>query len=156
MKKSHPCDLPGCGQVRNGQRHTGLDADHDYIAPAKAGFGARGSTLRGRSERPERVKRYEGGQEAMQRHREAVPYCEAAAYGLTTPCGTGPIQGKIDQQHVIPRGAGGGRDYKKLISLCHQHHMWTEEHRTEAREMGLSEPAPIPEKVVQRRIRKWK
>jgi hypothetical protein len=75
MKKSHPCDLPGCGQVRNGQRHTGLDADHDYIAPAKAGFGARGSTLRGRSERPERVKRYEGGQEAMQRHREAVPYC---------------------------------------------------------------------------------
>jgi hypothetical protein len=155
MKKSHPCDLPGCGQVRNGQRHTGLDADHDYIAPAKEGFGARGSTLRGRSERPERVKRYEGGQEAMQRHREAVPYCEAPGAGIESACGTGP-DAILEQSHVIGKGMGGGKDYKEFKSLCRKHHRELDTDRATFRAAGLSKPAPIPEKVVQRRIRKWK
>lgn len=138
-----------CGQRQHGHLH--VTGDHDYTPPPAE---RKKPKPLGLSTKPHRVQRRQEGLQAMQEHREAVRYCQAREYGLDTPCGVGPIEGKIDQQHIIARGAGGGKDYGKLASLCHAHHMWIEGNRKVARELGLNERAPVPEKVVERpRIR---
>lgn len=158
MKKPAPClweDADGpCGQSRNGPRHYGHDADHDYLGEPKAGFGQQRATLRPRSERPNRVQRYQESQQGMQAHREAVRYCEGPSYGLSTPCGRGP-DGTLEQSHTIVRGMGGGRDYGILATLCRKHHREVDEDRATARAAGLSIRAPVPDKVVPRRGSSW-
>mgnify|MGYP006893414344 CR=1 FL=1 len=135
--------------------HVGYgEGKHDYVAPAKEGFGARGSTLRGRSERPERVKRYEDGVSEAVAHHKRVKECEAPAHGITTPC-----RGRLQHSHRIGKGLGGGKDYAasdgECDMLCEQHHIEIDTRRAEMRAAGLSKRAPIPDKVVPRRIRKW-
>ena len=137
---------------KNAAVHVGYgEGKHDYVAPERESFGARGSTLRGRSERPGRVKRYKDGQEAMQRHREAVPYCEAPGAGIESPCGTG-LDAILEQSHVIAKGLGGGKDYGDVKSLCRKHHAEIDTRRAEMRAAGLTKHAPRPAKVVPRPV----
>ena len=150
MKHAAPCMVDGCGQVKNGPRHYGHDADHDYEGEKKAGFGSARAPIAPRSSRPNRVQRHQDGQQGMQVHREAVRYCEGPSYGLTTPCGVG-ADGTLEQSHTIGRGMGGGRDHGLLASLCRKHHREVDTDRAKAREVGLSIRAPVPDKVVPRR-----
>jgi hypothetical protein len=131
MKEKPRCE--DCGRVKTASIHVGYGPDkHSYIAPPRDGFGAKGSKLRPRSQRPNRVEKHRETQDAMQEYREAVKVCEGPEYGAPGECG-----GPLDVHHRIPRGSGGGRDYFVFARLCRRHHQWVEDNREEARKLGL-------------------
>ena len=153
MKKAAPClfrDADGeCGQAKNGPRHFGLDADHDYQPEAKPQWGSQRAPIPTRSDRPGRRQRArEGADEAAEHHRR-VKHCEAPAHGITTPC-----RGRLQHSHRIGKGMGGGKDYAasdgECDILCEAHHIEIDTRRAEMRAAGLSKHAPRPAKVVPR------
>ena len=87
-------------------------------------------------------------------HHARVRHCEARAYGVTTPCGTG-TDATREHSHSIGKGMGGGKDYAAsegaCAILCRKHHREVDERRADMRAAGLSIRAPIPDKVVPRR-----
>jgi len=146
VKQAHPCAV--CSLGKNAAVHWGAgDEKHPYQGEARQGFGSQRQPLSPRSESPGRVQKAQETREAMQDYREAVDYCEGPEMGLPGPC-----EGPLDVHHVIARGSGGGKDYKKFRRLCRGHHRYTELHRKEAHEKGLLEHAPRPDKVVPRRV----
>lgn len=148
MKQPRPCQHPGCGQSQHGRAHEGFDADHEYQAPERPGFGqGKRKPIAPRSASPSRVQRYEESQRGMSAYRETHPTCEAASYGLTGEC-----SGPLDVQHIIARGSGGGADHQQYARLCRTHHQHAEMNRTEARSVGLNVKPPVPEKVVPRQM----
>jgi len=111
---------------------------HPFNPPPKAGgFGSQKKALAPRSDRPGRVLRYQESQQGMQEHREAVRYCEGPARGLDGDC-----DGPLEQQHVIGRGMGGGKDHGELATLCRFHHRWVTEHPIDGKESGLVKKRP--------------
>lgn len=71
-------------------------------------------------------------EKAKKAHLILHPTCEGPVSGLPGNC-----DGPTDVHHVIPRGAGGGKDFGEYLTLCRWHHMWVESHRKEAYELGL-------------------
>ena len=160
MKKAAPClysDADGpCLQSRNGARHYGHDADHDYLGEKKAGFGSVRAPLAPRSSRPNRVQRAQEGSDEAREHHARVQHCEAPAYGIMTPCGQPGTPDAIrEHSHSIGKGMGGGKDYAAsdgaCAILCRKHHRSIDTDRAKAREVGLSIRAPVPDKIVPRR-----
>ena len=158
MKRASPClyeDADGpCGQSKNSSRHYGTFADHDYQGGRRPGFGSQRQPVNPRSKLPRRAERLQDGSEHAREHHARVRRCEAATHGITTPC-----RGRLEHSHRIGKGMGGGKDYAvsdgECDILCEAHHAEIDTRRTEMRAAGLSKPAPIPEKVTPRRIRKW-
>ena len=148
--------VDGCGQVKNGPRHYGHDADHDYLGEKKAGFGSTRPPLAPRSSRPNRVQRQQEGSDEAREHHARVQHCEAPAYGIMTPCGRPGTPDAIrEHSHSIGKGMGGGKDYAAsegaCAILCRRHHRGIDEDRAAARQAGLSIRAPVPDKIVPRR-----
>lgn len=138
-----------CGQSKNGSRHYGSDADHEYAAPAREGFGSKGSRLNARSNLPGRVQRREKVAEARQSAHAGPRRCVAPERGIQTPCGTGQ-DAELEASHVIALGMGGGAEHNEVELLCRKHHRELDTDRQAFREAGLSKKAPRPDKVVPR------
>ena len=150
MKQPKPCQYPDCGQGRNGTRHYGPQADHEYQGEPRQAFGSQRQPLSPRSESPKRVERAQEVAQARSERREAVGHCEARAHGIVTPCGTG-LEARLEASHVVGLGAGGGKEYGEIRMLCRRHHSEIDTNRAEMRAAGLSKRAPRPQKVVKRR-----
>ena len=149
MKHASPClysDADGpCLQVKNGPRHYGHDADHDYLGEKKAGFGSARAPLNPRSEKRERY---------YADHR--VPAVKNAVGDGRRPCGllheldgtlreitpspvcTGWVEGIHE---VASRGRFGGLKAAlkagPTIDCCHACNRWWSEHSKEAEAAGL-------------------
>lgn len=159
MRHAAPClftDADGpCGQVKNGPRHYGVNADHDYLGEPKPSFGKQRSVINPRSSQPNRVQRRQEGSDEAREHHARIRHCEAPSYGISTPCGRPGTPDAIrEHSHSIGKGMGGGKDYAvsdgACAILCRKHHREVDTNRTAAREVGLSIRAPVPEKVVPR------
>ena len=107
MKPKVTCSV--CGLTRNAAVHVGSGYEHDF-----------------RDSRPSKWRKDKAAQIAKE------PECALAGLGC------GPCWGPIDIHHATPRGSGGTSfDDSPLKTLCRGHHSWAEEHREEARELGL-------------------
>jgi hypothetical protein len=149
MKQRIECEYPKCGQTKHGARHEGFSADHDFQPPARDGFGSRGSTLRSRSERPNRVERREEVSQARQQAHAGPRYCVAPAHGIESPCGIGP-DATLEASHTVGLGMGGGKEHGEIVLLCRAHHRELDSNRQAFRDAGLSKRAPVPDKVPPR------
>ena len=143
------CQYPDCGQTKHGNRHEGFKADHDFIAPARKGFGQQRKPIAARSARPNRVERRQEVAQARSERREAVSYCEAKSHGVASPCGVGP-DAILEASHVYGLGMGGGKEHGEVRMLCRLHHRMLDEDRATFREAGLSKRAPRSEKTAPR------
>ena len=153
MKKAAPClfrDADGeCSQAKNGPRHFGLDADHEYEPEPKPQWGSQRQPINPQSQREGRVERRQKVSETRQRAHAGPRYCVAHEHGIESPCGIGD-DATLEASHVIGLGMGGGAEHGEAVLLCRKHHRELDTDRQAFRDAGLSKPAPRPAKVVPR------
>ena len=65
-------------------------------------------------------------------HLAEHPTCQGREFGLEHEC-----EGPREVHHIVPRGSGGGKDHGVYATLCRWAHRWAENHRAEAKAMGL-------------------
>ena len=149
MKKAAPClysDADGqCLQSRNGARHYGHDADHDYEGEKKAGFGSTRAPLAPRSEKRERYyadHRVPAVKKAVGDGRQTCGLMHeldgALRYIQVSPVCTGWVEGIHE---VASRGRFGGLEAAlkagPTVDCCHACNRYWSEHAKESEATGL-------------------
>lgn len=132
-KPDRSCVHPGCGQIRSGARH-GLDGDHEFEAPPRAGFGSQRKPIRARSEKQEDYYREERRPAVEKAVGDGRRPCQMRIEGVCTRY----VQG-IHESATRGRFGGlrAGFESGPTFDACHACNDWCSTHPVEARERGF-------------------